>query len=108
MNQINLIKAILTMSDRPQANTKAHSFLECGKVYAFRTVTMIYTGRLKEISEQEFLVDEAAWIPDSGRWAAFADTGEHNEAEPYKRPIIISRGAVLDCTEIPSVIRKQK
>jgi len=87
---------------------RAHSFLEVEKVYAFRTVTMIYTGRLKAISEQEFLVDEAAWIPETERFMDFADTGAHKEAEPYKRPIIINRGAMLDATEITSVIRKQK
>lgn len=87
---------------------RAHSFLELEKVYAFRTVTMIYTGRLKAISEQEFLVDEAAWIPETERYMEFADTGAHKEAEPYKRPIIINRGALLDATELPSVIRKQK
>ena len=69
---------------------------------------MIYTGRLKAISEQEFLVDEAAWVPETERWADFVDTGAHKEAEPYKRPIIINRGAMLDATEITSVIRKQK
>lgn len=91
-----------------QNKTSRKSFLDIGKIYAFRTVTMIYTGRLIDISEQEFFVDEAAWIPDTERYMEFADTGAHKEAEPYKRPIIINRGALLDATEIPSVIRKQK
>lgn len=91
-----------------QNKTNRKSFLDIGKIYAFRTVTMIYTGRLIDISEQEFFVDEAAWIPDTERYMEFADTGAHKEAEPYKRPIIINRGALLDATEIPSVIRKQK
>lgn len=84
------------------------TFLEKGKVYAFRTVTMIYTGRIIDENETQFLVDEAAWIPDTERWADFVATGAHKEAEPYKRPVVIFKGGMLDCTEIPSVIRKQK
>lgn len=84
------------------------TFLDIGKIYAFRTVTMIYTGRLENVSDQEFYVTDAAWIPETERYMDFADTGAHKEAEPYKRPIIINRGALLDATEIPSVIRKQK
>lgn len=91
-----------------QNKTNRKSFLEIGKIYAFRTVTMIYTGRLLDVSDQEFFVDEACWIPETERYMDFADTGAHKEAEPYKRPIIINRGALLDATEIPSVIIKQK
>ena len=108
MNKLELVQAILGMDCRKEEGKKAHTLLEIGKIYAFRTVTMIYTGRLIGVSEQEFHVDEAAWIPDTERWMEFADTGAHKEAEPYKRPIIIGRGALLDATEIPSVIRKQK
>lgn len=110
MNKIKLIEAIIGMNEdyTLQSPQESGSFLEVGKVYAFRTVTMIYTGRLKAISNQEFLIDEAAWIPETERWADFAATGAHKEAEPYTKPVIISRGALLDCTEIPSVIRKQK
>ena len=106
MNKLDLITAILGVDGKEKS--LSNEFMEIGKVYAFRTVTMIYTGRIKDISANEVLIDEAAWIPDSGRWAAFVDKGEHNEAEPYTRPVILSRGAFLDVTEIPSVIRKQK
>lgn len=91
-----------------QTNENRKSFLDIGKVYAFRSVTMIYTGRIVDISDQEILIDEAAWIPETERWAEFADTGAHKEAEPYKRPVVLNRGSLLDTTEIPSVIRKQK
>lgn len=99
---------LLSDDSKPTKQTGPKSFLEIEKVYAFRTVTMIYTGRLKAISNQELLIDEAAWIPETERWADFVDTGAHKEAEPYKRPVVLYRGALLDVTEIPSVIRKQK
>ena len=106
MDKIQLIKLILGLTEGNQSN--GESFLELEKIYAIRTVTMIYTGRLKAINQTELLIDEAAWIPETERWADFVDTGAHKEAEPYKRPVVISRGAILDVTEIPSVIRQQK
>lgn len=107
MNKIDLLKAIL-LCDENKNMDSSDSFLECGKVYAFRTVTMIYTGRLQKINQQELLIDEAAWIPETERWMDFAATGAHKEAEPYTKPVVLNRGAILDVTEIPSVIRKQK
>ena len=113
MDKLSLIAAILGMekdnnSGLEMRKNNTSSFLQIGKVYAFGTVTMIYTGRLMDVSDTEYLVDEAAWIPDTERWADFVDTGAHKEAEPYKRPVVLSRGAMLDVTEISSVIRKQK
>jgi len=103
-----LIKVLELMKQNDAAKGNINTFLEPGKVYAIRTVTMIYTGRLVAINSQEFLFDECAWIPDTERWADFVATGAHKEAEPYTKPVMINRGAILDVTEIPSVIRKQK
>lgn len=109
MDKLKLIEAILNSDCKMGAPTsKAASFIQVGKVYAFRSVTMIYTGRVVDINEQEILIDEAAWIAETERWKDFAETGAHKEAEPYARPVVIGRGGLLDVTEIPSVIRKQK
>src|SRR3990167_4090803 len=40
-----------------------------GKCYLIRTVTMIDTGRLVEVTEQELVLEDAAWIADTGRFA---------------------------------------
>lgn len=87
----------------------AHSFLEIGKPYLFRTVTMIYTGRLLAISEQEFLIGEAAWIPETERWMDAVTKSAFKEIEPYgEKPVMINRGSMLDAVEIPELVRKQK
>ena len=107
MNKMDLIKFLLNENDS-QSGTGSETFLENGKVYAIRTVTMIYTGRLVKSNSQEFLFDEVAWIPETERWEDFAKTGAHKEAEPYQGKVVIGRGGILDAFEIPSVIRKQK
>jgi hypothetical protein len=108
MNKLeNLLKLASIVYEDNQI-TNEETFFEIDKVYAIRTVTMIYTGRVKKVTSTEILLDEAAWIPETERWADFVDTGAHKEAEPYKRPVVLKQGAILDYTEILSVIRKQK
>lgn len=87
---------------------KINSFLKIGTPYAIRTVTMIYTGSLIDLNEQELLIDEAAWIPETDRWMEFVSECKVIECEPYTKPVVINRGAILDVTEIPSTITKQK
>lgn len=101
-------------SEQPQQiangnkDDKAHSFLTIGSIYCFRSVTMIYVGRLLAVSEQEFLIDEAAWIPETERWADFLEKGICKESEPYLKPVVLNRGSMLDVTEFPKLIKEQK
>lgn len=70
---------------------------EIGKEYLIRTVTMIYTGRLIYVYENELVIEDAAWIAETERWADSLTTGKFDEIEPYPQgKIIIGRGAILD------------
>lgn len=71
---------------------------ELEKSYIIRTVTHTYTGRLVWISERELVLEDSAWIADSGRWANAVKDGTLNEVEPMGR-IIVGRGAIIDATE---------
>jgi len=70
-----------------------------GTCYLIRTVTMIQTGRLVAISDHELLLEDAAWIADTGRFHDALKTGELNEVEPFIGPVIVGRGAIVDATE---------
>jgi hypothetical protein len=76
---------------------KNHSF-EVGKAYLIRTVTMYYTGRLAEVTETDLLLEDAAWIADTGRFHNVLETGSFNEVEPFVSPVIVSRGCIVDAT----------
>ena len=41
---------------------------EVGKAYLIRTVTFYYTGKLSRITSKELILEDAAWIPDTGRF----------------------------------------
>jgi len=80
-----------------------------GKNYLIRTVTMIQTGRLVAVTSQELVLEDAAWIADTGRFADALKTGKFNEVEPFPDgQVIVGRGAVVDAIQISATPRSQK
>ena len=67
-----------------------------GEKYFVRTVTMALTGKLIAVDEHELVLDNAAWIADTGRFADFLKTGQANEVEPFPDSVLVGRGAVID------------
>ena len=82
---------------------------EVGKKYFIRTVTMHLSGELVSVSRQELVLKDAAWIADSGRLnEAVEDPNKFSEVEPFRRPVIVGRGSIVDATEIPHIITEVK
>jgi hypothetical protein len=100
-----------------QAKKLAGMFPKCaqdspwviGKTYLIRTVTMIQTGRLVQVTEQELVLEDAAWIADTGRFANALKTCKFSEVEPFPDgQVIVGRGAIIDAVQIYVVPREQK
>ena len=89
---------------------KAQSPWNVGKQYLIRTVTMIQHGTLVMVTDHELVLEKAAWIADTGRFADFLMGKEPNEVEPFPqdRQVIVGRGAVIDAVELPGVFNVQK
>lgn len=82
---------------------------EIGKTYLFRTVTMIDTGRVVALTRQEIIVEDAAWIADTGRFSDALVSAEFDEVEPFPNGrVIINRGSIIDSCEIKKSPREQK
>ena len=81
-----------------------------GKNYLIRTVTMIYTGRLKAVYPTELVLDAACWIAETARWMQAVANSEFKEVEPYPKDadVIISRGAIIDAVQIKVLPSEQK
>jgi hypothetical protein len=89
--------------------TKKREFWEIGRCYFIRTVTHYLTGRLVSITPTEIVLEDAAWIADTGRFADFLKTGNANEVEPVAGPVLVSRGAIVDVYHWPHDLpREQK
>ena len=71
-----------------------------GSAYFIRTVTYHLTGRVRgvrRVGEAYFLVlDEAAWIADSGRFMQALKDGVLNEVEPVPDGTLVNVAAITD------------
>jgi hypothetical protein len=79
--------------------------------YAIRTVTMINHGRLVEVTPNELVLTEAAWIADTGRFSDFVNGKiDPSEVEPFPQdqPVIVGRGALIDAVILRKKFDKQK
>lgn len=82
---------------------------ELGAIYLIRTVTMIDTGRLVQIGNQELVLEDAAWIADTGRFSDALKSLSFNEVEPFPDGrVIIGRGSIIDAVKIATAPRIQK
>lgn len=82
---------------------------EIGKIYLIRTVTMIDTGRLVAVTPSELVLEDAAWIADTGRFHDQLKKLDFNQIEPFPDgKVIIGRGAIIDAVQIDRVQRIQK
>ena len=61
-----------------------------------RAVTFYYTGKLAAIEDGFLVLEDAAWIADTGRFSAALAKGALNEVEPYPDICYVSVGAVVD------------
>ena len=81
-------------------NSKTHPY-KIGANYLIRTVTMIQTGRLVDVTDQELVLEDAAWIADTGRFSNALSKVEFSEVEPFPEgQVIVGRGSIIDATQI--------
>ena len=103
------IRQLAAMNFVPQWQGSDASAWEIGKVYLIRTVTMIDTGRLVAVTDQEIVLEDAAWIADTGRFSDALKSVAFKEVEPFPDGrVIIGRGAVIDAVQIKEAPRSQK
>ena len=80
-----------------------------GANHFIRTVTMAYTGKLIEVHEHELILENAAWIADTGRFMQALQSGVFSEVEPFPLGrVIVGRGALVDACEISTIPTSQK
>lgn len=82
---------------------------EIGKIYLIRTVTMIDTGRVVAVMEHEIVLEDAAWIADTGRFSQALETAQFGEVEPFPDGrVIVGRGSIIDAVQIAVAPRSLK
>lgn len=86
------------MATKKSKSNKSGSPLQVGNAVFVRTVTHYYTGRIVELSQHEIVLEDAAWVADTGRFSQALANGALNEVEPFAAPVSINRGAIVDAT----------
>jgi len=79
------------------AKKESHS-IQVGQNYLIRTVTNYYTGQVKSVTDFDIVLENAAWIADTGRFHDALKNGTLNELEPFVNDVIISRASIVDMT----------
>jgi len=75
---------------------------EIGKDYFMRTVTYHLTGRVIDIVGEFLVLEDAAWIADSGRFNEFIAGKETSslEVEPFgDKKVFVNMASITDATE---------
>ena len=72
--------------------------IQIGKAYLFRTVTHYHVGRVKEILPDCYVLTDAAWVADTGRFNAALLSKKFSEVEPFPDGCILFRGGLIDAT----------
>jgi hypothetical protein len=98
-----IVEGALAAWERSRAPTDAviedtpSGFPIAGPV-VIRTVTHYYTGKVVEVQHGFVILDDAAWIADTGRWSEFLANGTPSEVEPFPDLVAVSLGAIVDVT----------
>lgn len=103
------LKQINALFKNTETATQPHPLL--GMNIIARTVTMIFTGRLVEVTPTDLVLVDCSWIPETERYMQFVAEGKVKECEPYPdgMPVYIARGAMLDMCELSKPLpRSQK
>lgn len=96
MSLLDLLNNILRAGSGETDTSKKSNSLVIGEKYLIRTVTMTYTGRVVEINDFNLVLDNAAWIADTGRFSEALSTGVLNEVEPYPSRCNVSLQSIID------------
>jgi hypothetical protein len=100
------VKAARGASSTP--TPPSQSPLRVGNSVLVRTVTHYYTGKIADIGEHEILLDDAAWVASTWRFFDALRSGKLDEVEPIVGPVIIGRGALIDCVDWRHALPKEQ
>ena len=79
-------------------NTTGYPF-EVGQSYFIRTATYHCTGRVKAIQSHFLILEDAAWIADSGRFNEAINDGKLSEVEPVNVEMGVNIDSIIDYFE---------
>lgn len=87
-----------------QTNSNSSHPFQIGKNYFIRTVTHHLTGKLVKVTQQELVLEGAAWIADDGRLSDALKNETFNEVEMFPdSQLIVGRASLIDAVTIKKI-----
>jgi hypothetical protein len=105
---IKQARELAAMFGGATTGSRPHTALQIGGNVIIRTVTHYYTGRVINITDLEVVLDDAAWIADTGRWSEALSSGVLSEVEPYPGQCCVMLGAMIDHSNWPYPLPREK
>jgi len=65
-----------------------------GEQWFIQTATLYYVGTLTGVTEGELIIEDSAWVADTGRFNEFMSGKQAAEMEPCGS-VVINRGAII-------------
>ena len=93
-----------------ESNIAVQTAFQIGENYLIRTVSMTNTGKVVSVSEHEVVLEQAAWVADTGRFSAAIESCVFSEVEPFPdgKQVIVGRSAIIDAVQINTLPRNLK
>lgn len=93
------VKELIELLKLTEGQKSSELPFEIGESYFFRTMTFHLTGKVKEIKGNFLVLEEAAWIADSGRFNEAINKGELSEVEPVEVETYLNVNSITDAFE---------
>lgn len=77
---------------------------EIGSAYLIRTVTMTLTGRVTAVIGPFLVLEDAAWIANTGRFSECIGEGTVEECEPVQVSVRVSIPSIVDAYDWTHVL----
>ena len=90
------LEGALHESLKVKSNSNNEYPFTVGESYFIRTVTYHLTGKVNQIKGKFLILEEAAWIADSGRFMQAINDGTLGEVEPIKVVAIVNIDTITD------------
>lgn len=96
LKELEELEAKVNSKKSKVAYEKMEIPFKVGSAYFIRTVTYFATGRIKAIVGNFLVLEDAAWIADTGRFREAIMKGILNEVEPVEVEMFVNVGSITD------------
>jgi len=96
---MNLEELIAEQLTEKLFNQKKEIPFKVGEKYFIRTVTYHATGKVKKIVGNFLVLEDAAWVADSGRFRQAIMEGTLDEVEPVDVEMYLNIESIIDAFE---------